>query len=45
MRIVLRTGQPGYAPELSVVSKYQIDDYRTKAELTQRRLLTVLTGN
>lgn len=44
MRIVLRTGQPGYAPELSVVSKYEIDDYRTKSELTQTRLITVLTS-
>lgn len=42
MRIVLRTGQPGYAPEVSVISAYEIDDYRTKSELTQTRLLTVL---
>jgi len=26
MRIVLRTGQPGYAPEVSVISSYEIDD-------------------
>ncbi|MBN9497014.1 MAG: EAL domain-containing protein [Alphaproteobacteria bacterium] len=44
MRIVLRTGQPGYAPEVSVISSYEIDDYRTKSELTQTRLLTVLTA-
>jgi GGDEF domain-containing protein len=44
MRIVLRTGQPGYAPELSVITSYEIDDYRTKVELTQMRLLTVLTS-
>ena len=44
MRIVLRTGQPGYAPELSVIAEYEIDDYRTKSELTQTRLLTVLTA-
>jgi EAL domain-containing protein (putative c-di-GMP-specific phosphodiesterase class I)/CheY-like chemotaxis protein len=44
MRIVLRTGQPGYAPEVSVISAYEIDDYRTKSELTQTRLLTVLTA-
>lgn len=43
LRIVLRTGQPGYAPEQSVISAYEIDDYRTKAELTQTRLLTVIT--
>lgn len=44
MRLVLRTGQPGYAPELAVISAYEIDDYRTKDEITQTRLITVLTG-
>lgn len=44
MRLVLRTGQPGYAPELAVISTYEIDDYRTKDEITQTRLITVLTG-
>ena len=29
-RIILRTGQPGYAPELSVVRDYDINDYKTK---------------
>ncbi len=43
MRVILRTGQPGYAPELSVIATYEIDDYRTKDELTQTRLLSVLT--
>ena len=42
MRIILRTGQPGYAPELSVIAKYEINDYRTKVELTHTRLITVL---
>ena len=32
MRIVLRTGYPGYAPEMSVITDYEIDDYRTKDE-------------
>ena len=44
MRIILRTGQPGYAPELSVVRDYDINDYRTKAELTHTRLVTALTS-
>lgn len=44
MRIVLRTGQPGYAPELDVIRRYDINDYRTKAELTQTRLITTLTA-
>jgi len=44
IRIVLRTGQPGYAPELEVVRRYDINDYRTKSELTQNRLVTTLTA-
>ncbi|RZS56987.1 putative bifunctional diguanylate cyclase/phosphodiesterase [Sphaerotilus mobilis] len=42
VRIILRTGQPGYAPELEVISRYDINDYRTKSELTQTRLVTSL---
>jgi diguanylate cyclase (GGDEF)-like protein len=44
VRIILRTGQPGYAPELEVINRYDINDYKTKAELTQTRLLTTLTA-
>ncbi|MDB5800416.1 MAG: hypothetical protein JWL63_1355 [Rhodocyclales bacterium] len=44
LRIVLRTGQPGYAPELEVIQRYDINDYRTKSELTQTRLITTLTS-
>ncbi|MEJ6003073.1 putative bifunctional diguanylate cyclase/phosphodiesterase [Paucibacter soli] len=43
LRIILRTGQAGYAPELEVIRRYDINDYKTKAELTQLRLLTCLT--
>ncbi len=42
LRIVLRTGQPGYAPELQTIQQYDINDYRTKSELTQVRLFTSL---
>ena len=42
LRIILRTGQPGYAPELEVFAHYDINDYRTKAELNRTRLLTSL---
>ncbi|MDV6327581.1 EAL domain-containing protein [Idiomarina sp. Sol25] len=42
IRIVLRTGQPGYAPEESVVKNYDINDYKTKTELTRSRLLTTV---
>lgn len=44
LRIILRTGQPGYAPELDVIRDYDINDYRTKAELSQTRLITSLTS-
>jgi DNA-binding MarR family transcriptional regulator/CheY-like chemotaxis protein len=44
-RIILRTGQPGQAPEDIVVVNYGIDDYRTKTELTARKLfITVITA-
>lgn len=43
LRIILRTGQPGYAPEADTVERYDINDYRNKTELTQARLLSVLT--
>lgn len=43
-RIVLRTGQPGYAPELSVFARYDINDYFTKAELSRTRLITAITS-
>lgn len=42
VRIVLRTGQPGEAPESSIIVDYDINDYRTKAELTRQKLLTTI---
>ena len=43
-RIILRTGQPGYAPELTVIRDYDINDYKAKDELTRTRLITTLTA-
>lgn len=40
VRVVLRTGQPGLAPEKKVILEYDIDDYRSKTELTAVRLFT-----
>jgi signal transduction histidine kinase len=40
VRIVLRTGQPGVAPERQVVEEYDIDDYREKADLSNEKLYT-----
>ncbi|WP_077032819.1 DUF3369 domain-containing protein [Pelomonas sp. KK5] len=41
VRIVLRTGQPGQAPEEDVIKTYDINDYKEKTELTKRKLITV----
>ncbi|MFZ6673326.1 DUF3369 domain-containing protein [Undibacterium sp. Xuan67W] len=39
-RIVLRTGQPGQAPEESVIVNYDINDYKEKTELDRTKLFT-----
>lgn len=41
-RLVLRTGQPGQAPEEKVILEYDIDDYKDKTELTSNKLITLL---
>ncbi|XLZ72821.1 HD domain-containing phosphohydrolase [Massilia sp. SR12] len=41
VRIVLRTGQPGQAPQALVLKTYDINDYREKTELTHAKLSTV----
>lgn len=41
VRIVLRTGQPGQAPEEQVIRDYDINDYKEKTDLTRRKLITV----
>ena len=42
MRIVLRTGNPGHAPERRVIAEFDINDYREKSELTTQKLNTVM---
>lgn len=44
LRIILRTGQPGYAPEIETLRAFDINDYRTKSELTRVRLFSSLTA-
>lgn len=44
-RIVLRTGQPGYAPEEEVIKLYDINDYKTKTELTRAKLMTTVISS
>ena len=40
VRIILRTGQPGNAPEDEIIREYDINDYKEKTELTARKLHT-----
>jgi len=42
IRIVLRTGQAGHAPERKVVVDYDINDYKTKTELTSEKLFSMV---
>src|SRR5882724_13096756 len=44
VRIILRTGQPGQAPERRVIVDYDINDYTAKTELTADKLFTSLTA-
>jgi response regulator RpfG family c-di-GMP phosphodiesterase len=45
VRIVLRTGQPGQAPEQEVILDYDINDYKTKTELTVQKLFTTVISS
>ena len=42
VRIILRTGQPGHAPERLVLLEYDINDYKAKTELTAERMFTTV---
>lgn len=42
IRIILRTGQPGQAPELEVIRRYDINGYTHKTELTREKLHTAI---
>jgi diguanylate cyclase len=43
-RIIIRTGEPNQAPELQIIRDYDINDYKLKSELNQKRLYTSLTS-
>ena len=45
VRIILRTGQPADFPESSVILNYDINDYRSKIELTEQKLFTTLVSS
>jgi EAL domain-containing protein (putative c-di-GMP-specific phosphodiesterase class I) len=42
VQIVLRTGQPGMAPEREVVSRHEINGYWLKTDLTAQRLRSIV---
>jgi signal transduction histidine kinase len=42
IRLIIRTGQPGMAPEKEVIERYDIDDYKDKTELTAQKLYTTM---
>lgn len=45
LRIVLRTGQSGQTLEQSVIVDYDINDYRTKSDLTTQKLFTTVISS
>ena len=45
VRIILRTGQPGQAPEEQVIIDYDINDYKAKNELTSQKLFTTVIAS
>lgn len=44
IRIILSTGQPGQAPELSVIANYDINDYKEKSELSADKMRSCVTA-
>lgn len=42
IRLILRTGQPGIAPEEWVLENFDIDDYLSKSEATAARLFSAI---
>lgn len=45
IRVVLWTGQPGYAPKKEVVMSYEINDYKTKTDLTDDNIFTAVLSS
>lgn len=45
VRIIIRTGQPGQAPEKTIITNYDINDYKTKPELTSDNLYTAVISS
>ncbi len=45
IRLILRTGQPGHAPEQDVVNNYEIDAYMAKTEISAQKLSTAIIAS
>lgn len=45
VRIIMRTGQPGQAPERQITMQYDINDYKEKTELTAQKLYTTVVAS
>ena len=44
-QLVLRTGQPGQAPERKIIREYEISDYKNKTELSGIKLDTLMCSS
>jgi signal transduction histidine kinase len=45
IRLILRTGQPGHAPEQDVVNTYEIDAYMAKTDISAQKLSTAIIAS
>jgi signal transduction histidine kinase/DNA-binding response OmpR family regulator len=45
IRLILRTGQPGHAPEQDVVNTYEIDAYMAKTDISAQKLSTAIVAS
>lgn len=45
IRLIIRTGQPGKAPEQFVIDNFDIDDYKEKTELTNLKMKTMFLSS
>jgi len=44
-QIIICTGHPDQAPELRIIEKYEINDYRIKTELTTHKWYSIMTSS
>ncbi|MBF0103579.1 MAG: DUF3369 domain-containing protein, partial [Desulfobacterales bacterium] len=42
IRLIIRTGQPGIAPEKYIIDEYDIDDYKEKTDMIAQKLYTTI---